>query len=50
VEEEEVLDPVEDYELTLKIGIVKELETNLLTHLYRHQDIQYIFFDDVSNP
>lgn len=45
-----MLNPVEDYELTLKIEIVKERGTNLLARLYRYQDNQNIAFDDESNP
>ena len=35
-----MLNPVEDYELTLKIEIVKERGANLLSRLYRYQDSQ----------
>ena len=44
-----MLNPVEDYELTLKIEIVKERGANLLSRLYRYQDIQEINIDDESN-
>ena len=45
-----MLNPVEDYELTLKIEIVKERGSNLLSRLYRYQDSQGISIDDESNP
>ena len=45
-----MLNPVEDYELTLKIEIVKERGANLLSRLYRYQDNQGISIDDESNP
>ena len=45
-----MLNPVEDYELTLKIEIVKERGANLLSRLYRYQDGQGISIDDESNP
>ena len=45
-----MLNPVEDYELTLKIEIVKERGANLLSRLYRYQDSQGISIDDESNP
>jgi len=40
VGEDKMLNPVEDYELTLKIEIVKERGANLLSRLYRYQDSQ----------
>lgn len=45
-----MLNPVEDYELTLKIEIVKERGANLLSRLYRYQDSQGISIDYESNP
>ena len=33
-----MLKPVEDYQLTLKIELIKERGANLLAHLYRFQD------------
>lgn len=48
--EDKMLNPVEDYELTLKIEIVKERGANLLSRLYRYQDSQGISIDDESNP
>ena len=45
-----MLNPVEDYELTLKIEIVKERGANLLSRFYRYQDNQEISIDDESNP
>ena len=50
VGEDKMLNPVEDYELTLKIEIVKERGANLLSRLYRYQDSQGISIDDESNP
>ena len=50
VGEDKMLNPVEDYELTLKIEIVKERGVNLLSRLYRYQDSQGISIDDESNP
>ena len=50
VGEDKMLNPVEDYELTLKIEIVKERGSNLLSRLYRYQDSQGISIDDESNP
>ena len=50
VGEEKMLSPMEEYELTLKIEIVKERGANLLARLYRYQDSQRISIDDESNP
>lgn len=50
VGEEKLLTPVEDYELTLKIEVLKERGANLLARLYRYQDQMGIVFDDESNP
>lgn len=50
VGEEKMLTPVEDYQLTLKIEVIKERGANILTQLYRFQDEQGIAFDDTSNP
>ena len=50
VGEDKMLNPVEDYELTLKIEIVKERGANLLSRLYRYQHSQGISIDDESNP
>ena len=50
VGEDKMLNPVEDYELTLKIEIVKERGANLLSRLYRYQDSQGFSIDDESNP
>jgi len=45
-----MLNPVEDYELTLKIEIVKERGVNLLSRLYRYQDNPWILMsDDLSD-
>lgn len=41
-----MLNTDEDYELTL----IKECARNILTRLYRYHYIQYISFDDVTNP
>lgn len=50
VGEEKLLTPVEDYELTLKIEVLKERGANLLARLYRYQEQMGIAFDDESNP
>lgn len=50
VGEEKLLTPVEDYELTLKIEVLKERGANLLARLYRYQDQMGIEVDDESNP
>lgn len=50
VGEEKMLTPVEDYQLTLKIEIMKERGAAVLSRLYRHQDGLGIAFDDDTNP
>ena len=45
-----MLTPVEDYQLTLKIEVIKERGANILAQLYRLQDELEIAFDDTSNP
>ena len=50
VGEEKMLTPVEDYQLTLKIEVIKERGANILALLYRFQDEQGIAFDDTLNP
>ena len=50
VGEEKMLTPVEDYQLTLKIEVIKERGANILALLYRFQEEQGISFDDTSNP
>lgn len=50
VGEEKMLTTMEEYELTLKIEIVKERGANLLARLYHYQNIQRIEVDDESNP
>lgn len=50
VGQEKMLGPVEDYQLTLKIEIIKERGAGILSQLYRYQGSQGIDFDDVSNP
>ena len=50
VGEEKMLSPMEEYELTLKIEIVKERGAKLLALLYHYQNIQRIEVDDESNP
>lgn len=50
VGEEKMLTPVEDYQLTLKIELIKERGANILAQLYRFQDEQGIEFDDSANP
>lgn len=50
VGEEKMLTPVEDYQLTLKIEVIKERGANILAQLYRFQDEQGIVSDDANNP
>lgn len=50
VGEEKMLTPVEDYQLTLKIEVMKERGSAILSRLYRHQDGLGIAFDDDINP
>lgn len=50
VGEEKMLTPVEDYQLTLKIEVIKERGAAVLSQLYRYQDSQGIAFDDETNP
>lgn len=50
VGEEKMLTPVEDYQLTLKIEVIKERGANILAQLYRSQDELGISYDDTSNP
>ena len=50
VGEEKIITPVEDYQLTLKIELIKERGANILAQLYGFQDEQGIAFDDSSNP
>ncbi|MFU2205128.1 type II toxin-antitoxin system antitoxin PezA [Streptococcus pluranimalium] len=50
VGEEKMLTPVEDYQLTLKIEIIKERGAAILSELYRYQDSQGITFDDETSP
>ena len=50
VGEEKMLSPMEEYELTLKIEVVKERGANLLARLYHYQNIQGVEVDDESNP
>ena len=50
VGEEKLLTPVEDYQLTLKIEVIKERGANILAQLYRLQDELGIAFDDTSYP
>lgn len=50
VGEEKMLTPVEDYQLTLKIEVIKERGAAILAQLYRYQDSQDITFDDETNP
>lgn len=45
-----MLTPVEDYQLTLKIEVIKERGANILAQLYRLQDELEIAFDDANNP
>ncbi|MFU2181755.1 type II toxin-antitoxin system antitoxin PezA [Streptococcus pluranimalium] len=50
VGKEKMLTPVEDYQLTLKIEVIKERGAAILSQLYRYQDSQGIAFDDETNP
>ncbi|RJX45800.1 transcriptional regulator [Streptococcus agalactiae] len=50
VGEEKMLTPVEDYQLTLKIEVIKERGAAILSQLYRYQDSQGIAFDDETSP
>ena len=50
VGEEKLLTPVEDYQLTLKIEVIKERGAAILSELYRYQDSQGITFDDETSP
>ena len=50
VGEEKMLTPVEDYQLTLKIEVIKERGAAILSKLYRYQDSQGITFDDETSP
>lgn len=50
VGEEKMLTPVEDYQLTLKIEVIKERGAAILSQLYHYQDSQGIAFDDETNP
>ncbi|HIH8004476.1 TPA: type II toxin-antitoxin system antitoxin PezA [Streptococcus suis] len=47
---EKMLTPVEDYQLTLKIEVIKERGAAILSELYRYQDSQGITFDDETSP
>ena len=44
-----MLTPVEDYQLTLNVEVIKERGAAILSQLYRYQDNQDIAFDDESN-
>ena len=50
VGEDKMLTPVEDYQLTLKVEVIKERGAAILSQLYRYQDSQDIAFDDETNP
>jgi len=50
VGEEKLLTPVEDYQLTLKIEVIKERGANILAQLYRFQDEQRDRKSGSSNP
>ena len=45
-----MLSTMEEYELTLKIEIMKERGANLLARFYHYQNIQRIEVDNESNP
>ena len=44
-----MLTPIEDYQLTLNVEVIKERGAAILSQLYRYQDNQDIAFDDESN-
>lgn len=48
--EDKMLTPVEDYQLTLKVEVIKERGAVILSQLYRYQNNQNIAFDDETNP
>ncbi|WP_247927086.1 type II toxin-antitoxin system antitoxin PezA [Streptococcus constellatus] len=50
VGEDKMLTPLEDYQLTLKVEVIKERGAAILSQLYRYQDSQDIAFDDETNP
>ena len=50
VGEDKLMTPVEDYQLTLKIEVLKERGSTILSKLYRYQDGKGIAFDNESNP
>lgn len=50
VGEEKMITPVEDYQLILKIEIIKERGAAILSELYRYQDSQGITFDNETSP
>lgn len=50
VGEDKMLTPVEDYQLTLKMEVLKERGAAILSELYRYQDKHSIAFDDETNP
>lgn len=45
-----MLTPIEDYQLALKVEVIKKRGAAILSQLYRYQDSQDIAFDDESNP
>ena len=44
-----MLTPIEDYQLTLNVEVIKGRGAAILSQLYRYQDNQDIAFDDESN-
>ena len=50
VGEDKLLTPLEDYQLTLKVEVIKERGAAILSQLYRYQVSQDIAFDDETNP
>lgn len=50
VGEDKLMTPVEDYQLTIKIEVLKERGSAILSMLYCYQDEQGIAFNDESNP
>lgn len=50
VGEEKLLTPIEEYELTMKIEILKERGANILSRLYRYHEDMEIDYADENNP
>lgn len=50
VEEEKMINPLEEYQLSSKIDLFKERAASILARLYHFQDKHAIAFDDEKNP